>query len=64
LRKKRPQPYRGSPAENIATRVWIGGNHDGPGGWERQLVEENPELEGSIERDKLYKLVRARLDSY
>jgi len=40
-----------------ATRVWIGGNHDGPGGWERQLVEENPELEGSIERDKLYKLV-------
>lgn len=39
-----------------AVKVWIGGNHDGPGGWEHQLVEENPELQGTVERDQLYKL--------
>lgn len=49
-----------TPIEKIlpkdALKVWIGGNHCGPGGWERQLVEENPELEGTVERDQLYKL--------
>jgi hypothetical protein len=34
-------------------KVWIKGNHEH---WENQLIEQNPELEGSIERDKLYNL--------
>jgi hypothetical protein len=36
-----------------ARRVWIDGNHEH---WERQLVEANPELEGTIERNLLYNL--------
>src|ERR1700752_3464371 len=34
-------------------RVWITGNHCD---WERQLVEENPELEGTVERPELLRL--------
>ena len=36
-----------------AVRVWIKGNHDD---WERQLVETHPELQGTVERDKLLDL--------
>lgn len=36
-----------------AERVWIVGNHCD---WERQLIEEQPELEGIIERPELLKL--------
>ena len=36
-----------------AEKVWIIGNHCD---WERQLIEENPELEGIIERPELLKL--------
>lgn len=36
-----------------AERVWIEGNHDN---WETQLVEENPELEGAVERPLLLNL--------
>lgn len=33
-----------------ATTVWIEGNHDD---WENQLVEENPELQGTVERTQI-----------
>lgn len=46
-----------SPIESFlqpnARRVWIDGNHEH---WERQLIETAPELEGTIERNLLYKL--------
>lgn len=32
------------------TKVWLPGNH---GYWEHELVETNPELEGSVEREQL-----------
>jgi Calcineurin-like phosphoesterase len=38
-----------------AEKVWIVGNHDD---WERQLIEEQPELEGIIERPELLKLAK------
>lgn len=36
-----------------ALRVWIKGNHDD---WENQLVQEQPELGGTVERDQLLNL--------
>jgi hypothetical protein len=33
--------------DNDTERVWIEGNHDD---WENQLVDENPELQGTVER--------------
>lgn len=36
-----------------SARIYISGNHDF---WEKQLVEENPELEGTIEREILLHL--------
>lgn len=38
-----------------AEKVWIIGNHDD---WERQLIEEQPELEGIIEHTELLELDR------
>jgi len=37
-----------------ADRIWINGNHEA---WTRQLVEENPELEGTVEREEIYGLI-------
>lgn len=43
-----------SVLEPEVEKHWIDGNHEH---WERQLIEENPEFEGSIERHKLYDIV-------
>ena len=45
------------PIENVlgldTARIWIIGNHDD---WENQLVEEQPELQGTVERVELLNL--------
>lgn len=47
-----------TPIEKVLSKdtekIWIAGNHEG--GWEHQLVEENPELAGTVEREILYDL--------
>jgi predicted phosphodiesterase len=47
------RPLEGVLDKQKATKIWIEGNHDD---WENQLVQENPELLGTIERRALLNL--------